>query len=463
MRQRVHQLRNLAPWERWLLLRLCLLLPAVGAALRLLGFRRTQTLLARLSPAAADQDPQETTLRSDEAQRIARLVRIASNHGPYRATCLRQSLMLWWLLRRRSLPAELRIGVRKDTELQAHAWVEHGGEPLGQRRPPRRIRRFVSLRLDDAMSGIFGLFNQDAAPVQTEELADMASLLERRGPDRTGTWHDGAVGLGHTLLATTPEAVFEQLPLRHAESGCVITADVRLDNRAELLAGLGIAERFADTGDAEIILLAYLAWGETCVERLLGDFTFAIWDPRSRSALLRPRPLRHAASLLPSHAGPLPRLRIGAAGHPGTAADALSDQRGPHRRFPGHPARGNRQDQHLLRGGLPSASCPQPDRDAGRHATASLLDAGAWPRAAPVLERGLRRGLSRGIHRGGPLPTAQRRARRLHAERRHGLRLGSRRGAGAVGRGRARALADLLRGGSRSRRLASRRAPSMRR
>ncbi len=131
------------------------------------------------------------------------------------------------------------------------------------------------------MSGIFGLFNQDAAPVRRQELANMASLLERRGPDRTGLWHEGDVGLGHTLLATTPESVFEQLPLRHAESGCVITADVRLDNRPELLAGLGIAERSADIGDAEIILLAYLTWGEACVQRFLGDFAFGIWDPRT--------------------------------------------------------------------------------------------------------------------------------------------------------------------------------------
>jgi asparagine synthase (glutamine-hydrolysing) len=134
------------------------------------------------------------------------------------------------------------------------------------------------------MSGIFGLFNQDGAPVRGVDLAAMASLLERRGPDRTGTWHEGAIGLGHTLLATTPELVFEHQPLRHAESGCVISADVRLDNRAELLASLGIAaERAASVGDAEIILTAYLTWGEPCVERLLGDFALAIWDPRRRT------------------------------------------------------------------------------------------------------------------------------------------------------------------------------------
>ena len=113
----------------------------------------------------------------------------------------------------------------------------------------------------------------------------MGKLLERRGPEGTGIWYQNSVGFGHTLLATTPEAVFERLPLRHSETGCVITADVRLDNRADLIASLGLRERAAATGDAEIILLSYLTWGERCVERFLGDFAFAIWDPRKQQCL----------------------------------------------------------------------------------------------------------------------------------------------------------------------------------
>src|SRR3954469_11837690 len=104
----------------------------------------------------------------------------------------------------------------------------------------------------------------------------MASLLTRRGPERTALWYSSAVGLGHTLLATTPEAASEQLPLVHPASGCVITADVRLDNRTELLARLGLLDRRATVGDAEIALVAYLEWGESCVERFLGDFALAI-------------------------------------------------------------------------------------------------------------------------------------------------------------------------------------------
>jgi asparagine synthase (glutamine-hydrolysing) len=86
--------------------------------------------------------------------------------------------------------------------------------------------------------------------------------------------------MGHTLLATTPESLVERLPLKHDESGCVITADVRLDNRAELLDALNLANQGSVAGDAALILAAYLQWDTACVERLLGDFAFAIWDPR---------------------------------------------------------------------------------------------------------------------------------------------------------------------------------------
>ena len=135
------------------------------------------------------------------------------------------------------------------------------------------------------MSGIAGIYHQDGALVAAEDLRRMTSLLARRGPEGIGVWHGESSGLVHTLLATTPELLFERQPLEDTASGCIITADVRLDNREELLGGLDISERSASVGDAGVILAAYLAWGEVCVERLLGDFAFAIWDGRERKLL----------------------------------------------------------------------------------------------------------------------------------------------------------------------------------
>ena len=106
--------------ERRLLVRVLLLLPSVALALRLLGLRRCQGMLARLSP------PSPAAGLSTEA--AARLVGVAARHAPCRANCLQRSLVLWWALRRLGRPGQLRIGVRKhEGRLEAHAWVEQGG------------------------------------------------------------------------------------------------------------------------------------------------------------------------------------------------------------------------------------------------------------------------------------------------------------------------------------------------
>ena len=62
------------------------------------------------------------------ARAAARMVKMAIKHGIYRATCLPESLVLWSLLTRRGLPADLRIGTSIDSnQLKAHAWVEIQG------------------------------------------------------------------------------------------------------------------------------------------------------------------------------------------------------------------------------------------------------------------------------------------------------------------------------------------------
>ena len=71
------------------------------------------------------------------------------------------------------------------------------------------------------------------------------------------------------------------MPLRHEPSSLTITADARLDNRGTLLPLL--APDRPGIGDGELILLAFLKWGQDCLANLLGDFAFAIWDERNRT------------------------------------------------------------------------------------------------------------------------------------------------------------------------------------
>ena len=109
----------------------------------------------------------------------------------------------------------------------------------------------------------------------------MVETLAHRGPDGSGTWYTGSVGLGHCILWTTPESLHEKLPLVNSTGEIILTADARIDNRKELLTSLAMNTQPASAiSDSEIILKAYEKWGESCSEKLLGNFSFAIWDSR---------------------------------------------------------------------------------------------------------------------------------------------------------------------------------------
>lgn len=135
------------------------------------------------------------------------------------------------------------------------------------------------------MSGICGIIYPDGRKVEASEIEAILGPLKRRGPDRDQLVVNAHVGFGHTLLATTPEALIETLPMRDDVSGCLITADARLDNREDLISRLDLGQHGAGIGDGGLILRAYLQWGRECLDHLRGDFAFAIWDPRDGSLL----------------------------------------------------------------------------------------------------------------------------------------------------------------------------------
>jgi len=137
------------------------------------------------------------------------------------------------------------------------------------------------------MCGLVALLHLDGRPVDPRELVAMRDLLEHRGPDEAGSFVDGSVGLGQLMLHSTPESLHETLPWKDPQSGLVITADARIDNREELLSKLkdrlsrpASLPQGADLSDSFLILEAYKRWGEACVDHLLGDFAFVIWDGR---------------------------------------------------------------------------------------------------------------------------------------------------------------------------------------
>jgi hypothetical protein len=120
------------PWsaQKLFLQALCLL-PLISLAIRLFSFRRTQLALQRALPVGKMRG-QNSDARL--VQQTARMVRAAADHGPFHGNCLRQSVVLWWLLRRQGIDSELRIGVRTaEARFEAHAWIEWCGRALNER------------------------------------------------------------------------------------------------------------------------------------------------------------------------------------------------------------------------------------------------------------------------------------------------------------------------------------------
>ncbi|MGZ3873943.1 MAG: asparagine synthase-related protein, partial [Mucilaginibacter sp.] len=133
------------------------------------------------------------------------------------------------------------------------------------------------------MSSIFGKINFNKKPVELSELAAMETALNHWGADDKGQWQNGFAGLGQLMLYNTPESLHEKLPLFNNLSGLTITADARIDNRDELFTKLytGNPDK-ATIPDSTLILTAYEKYGEACVQHLIGDFAFAIWDEREQ-------------------------------------------------------------------------------------------------------------------------------------------------------------------------------------
>ena len=165
---------------------------------------------------------------------------------------------------------------------RAAAYGRRGTTGPPRRRTARRRRAFRTAgRRPHGMSGIVGLLNLDGSPVEAALLGRMTDFLAFRGPDGHHSWSSSNVGLGHALLTTTDEPSARPVHPFTLDGRYWIVADARIDARDELadaLSGCATGVTRSTATDAELIVRSYEVWGEQCVERLLGDFTFAVWD-----------------------------------------------------------------------------------------------------------------------------------------------------------------------------------------
>jgi asparagine synthase (glutamine-hydrolysing) len=137
------------------------------------------------------------------------------------------------------------------------------------------------------MCGLCGELRFDGGQPDMAGLSRMMALLSRRGPDHEGIYADGPLILGHRRLSIIDLSAHSHQPMVDKALGLTLVFNGTIYNYRELrreLAALGY--RFFSEGDSEVILKAYHAWGEDCVERFNGMFAFAIWSEAEQSLFL---------------------------------------------------------------------------------------------------------------------------------------------------------------------------------
>ncbi len=128
------------------------------------------------------------------------------------------------------------------------------------------------------MCGIVGFVGAGDRPA----LARATRALEHRGPDDEGLeWFDPlGSGLGHRRLSILDLSDAGHQPMADGDAWIVYNGEIY--NHAELREELvGLGHRFRSRSDTEVLLHAYRAWGERCLDRLNGMFAFAILDART--------------------------------------------------------------------------------------------------------------------------------------------------------------------------------------
>jgi asparagine synthase (glutamine-hydrolysing) len=138
------------------------------------------------------------------------------------------------------------------------------------------------------MSGICGVVSLDGRPFSAADLGGVRQNLRPLG-ESEGSW-EGEVGrcgvaLGATVSQWTPEDAFEQQPFWTAGGMLGIVSDMRIDNRAELIAQLGLRSA-SELPDSAVALAAYERWGKGFLNRMVGSFALAIVDRQRGGVLL---------------------------------------------------------------------------------------------------------------------------------------------------------------------------------
>ena len=136
------------------------------------------------------------------------------------------------------------------------------------------------------MCGICGIFDFKGNPVDRELVQRMADRIRHRGPDGSGYFISGPVGLGNRRLSII-DLEGGQQPQSNEDGRIQVVFNGEIYNFIELREELiQKGHVFKTRSDTEVIVHAYEEWGDNCPNRFNGIFAFALWDSIRRRLLL---------------------------------------------------------------------------------------------------------------------------------------------------------------------------------
>lgn len=137
------------------------------------------------------------------------------------------------------------------------------------------------------MCGIAGIINLSGQDIDPASLDRCTDAISHRGPDARGTLIRGNVGLGHRRLKILDLSEAAAQPMVTHDGNSAIVFNGEIYNFAELRKDLqSQGHSFRSTGDTEVLLRLYEVYGDNCVQKLRGQFAFAIHDARRHRILL---------------------------------------------------------------------------------------------------------------------------------------------------------------------------------
>jgi asparagine synthase (glutamine-hydrolysing) len=172
-----------------------------------------------------------------------------------------------------------------------------------------------------AIAGVWSFGGEARASALCGHLLDSQAAY---GPHRRDSVTQGDYAAGRCLYRLLPEDEHDRQPAASGDGRFLLVADLRIDNRDELIADLALGTAAGPRlSDSALLLRAWLAWGRGVTARMIGDFAFALWDRDERSLWLardtageRPLHYRRGDGLFAFASMPLPLARL-----PGSVPD----------------------------------------------------------------------------------------------------------------------------------------------